>query len=69
MLMNRSAPPGAIVCSMSAATHCQCPVSAGATHTPYTPSSAPALSGWVQVNSFRNPGQLKTKKRTCNEKL
>lgn len=47
MVKSKGATPGAILSATPGATPRQRPVNGGATHTPYTPSVAPALGGWV----------------------
>lgn len=49
MVRNEGATPGAILSATPGATPRQRPVNGGATHTPYTPSVAPALGGWVHA--------------------
>lgn len=55
---NKGATPGAILSATTGATPRQHLVNGGATHTPYTPSVAPALGGWVhasvEVRPLRN---------------
>jgi hypothetical protein len=51
MFKNRGATPGAILSATPCATAVQRPVNGGATHTPYTPSVAPALGGWVHAKA------------------
>lgn len=46
---NQGATPGAILSATPGATPGQPPANEGATHTPYTPSVAPALSGAVHA--------------------
>lgn len=49
MVNSKGATPGAILSATPGATPRQRPVNGGATHTPYTPSVAPALGGWVHA--------------------
>jgi hypothetical protein len=49
MVKSKGATPGAILSATPGATPRQRPVNGGATHTPYTPSVAPALGGWVHA--------------------
>ena len=49
MVRNEGATPGAILSATPRATPRQRPANGGATHTPYTPSVAPALGGWVHA--------------------
>ncbi len=49
MVKSKGATPGAILSATPGATPRQRPVNGGATHTPYTPSVAPALGGWVRA--------------------
>lgn len=49
MVRNEGATPGAIL----SATPRQRPVNGGAIYTPYTPSVAPALGGWVHAGKGR----------------
>lgn len=49
MASNKGATPGAILRATLGATPAQRPVNVGATHTPYTPSVAPAPSGAVHA--------------------
>lgn len=49
MVMSNGATPGAILSATPGATPRQRPVNGGATHTPYTPSVAPALGGWMHA--------------------
>lgn len=51
MVRNEGATPGAILSATPGATPRQRPVNGGATHTPYTPSVAPALGGWVHAEN------------------
>lgn len=49
MTKSEGATPGAILSATPGATPRQLPVNGGATHTPNTPSVAPALGGWVHA--------------------
>lgn len=49
MVRNEGATPGAILSATPGATPRQRPVNGGAIYTPYTPSVAPALGGWVHA--------------------
>lgn len=51
MVKSKGATPGAILSTTPGATPRQRPVNGGATHTPYTPSVAPALGGWVHATN------------------
>lgn len=49
MVKSKGATPGAILSATPGATPRQRPVNGGAIYTPYTPSVAPALGGWVHA--------------------
>lgn len=56
MVKSKGATPGAILSATPGATPRQRSVNGGATHTPYTPSVAPALGGWVHaIPTAREP--------------
>lgn len=51
MVKSKGATPGAILSATPGATPRQRPVNGGAIYTPYTPSVAPALGGWVHAHN------------------
>ena len=52
MVKRKGATPGATLSATPGATPRQRPVNGGATYTPYTPSVAPALGGWVHAVTY-----------------
>lgn len=72
MAKGEGATPGAIMSATPGAIPCQRAVNGGATHTPYTPSVAPALGGWVlapkgsQFQKFGTLSQCKIRTRQDN---